>query len=252
MNSNPLAFIRYLAFLNQQSGGLMQTLRGTIAPQLSLQGYPGNHTYKIHAGAILPSFQLWQRWDKIRSFIPANARSFLDLACCRGYYLLQSAGQAETAVGIDVAADFIEQARTAARLTNRPQVHFEQKQLDDLINAGAQPFDLVFLTGAYHYFYWGSVCSDQAFPDHAALFARLARLCGDTLIISARLDVRHLPDNLRARAKPGEKAHDDYTTGHFLQAARQWFDVHTGPSLGRYPLYVMKRRQHPQDLPPPH
>lgn len=56
-----------------------------------MRGYPSNHQYMIRDAQLIPRFQLYERWRLVTGLWPAELESFLDIGCCRGYYVLTAA-----------------------------------------------------------------------------------------------------------------------------------------------------------------
>jgi len=81
------------------------------------------------------------------------------------------------------------------------------------------PFQVVLLVGTYHYLFWGSLLCPTAYHSHEEILRRLASICTDRLIISARFTVHRLPANIRSKLKEGPGA-AAYTTEAFLQTRR--------------------------------
>ena len=103
------------------------------------------------------------------------------------------------------------------------------------------PFQTIVLIGAYHYLYWGSVRCGQAFLSHREILSRLAGLCTDRVIFSARLRIADLPEGLRSQAL-GSSAGEDFNAEAFLRTAEDFFQVRQAGYLGNYPAYVLSRQ----------
>jgi len=52
-----------------------------------LIGYPENHNYQIYK-KLFSNFNLYKRLKAVSSFYPEKLNSFLDIGCCRGFYVL--------------------------------------------------------------------------------------------------------------------------------------------------------------------
>ena len=213
---------------------------------VKFHGQPRNHNFKVYNKKLYPSFQLFERWDSIAQLIPSNARSLIDLSCCRGFYVLQSILQSniERAVGIDIDEEYLKEANQARSLTRVKSAAFHRGTLENILTdstIGKTEYDVVLLTGAYHHLFWGSNRSKQAYRNHDDILSRLAQVCGDTLIISACFDVQQLPHTMRDQAMTSSDA-KKYTLCHFLEAAEHWFYVTQSGMLGEYPLYTLKKK----------
>ncbi|NQU76123.1 MAG: hypothetical protein HQ546_07420 [Planctomycetes bacterium] len=209
-----------------------------------LLGYPPNHNCRLQNGRLRPSFKLYQRALAVTALYPQPLTSFLDIGSCRGYYVLDAAGQpgCQRAVGIDLEKDFISVANDLRDYMGVANASFRLASLDDLtddLSAVGGLFQTVLLIGTYHYLFWGSRRSSVSYHSHEGIFDRLAGLCTDRLIVSARLEVARLPDYIRQETV-GAAERDVYTTERFLEAARRHFEVRTAGSLGRHTLYVMQ------------
>ena len=224
---------------------------GTCLKRLSFDsikfhGQPRNHNFRVYNKKLYPSFKLFERWNTVAQLIPHSTQSLIDLACCRGFYVLQSIVEynIQRAVGIDIDSQFLRAADHAKSLLQEKKASFYLKTLDNITTENqtrSEKFDIVLLTGAYHYFYWGSGRSKQAYRNHHEILSRLASLCSDRLIISARFDVHRLPHQLRKLACKSPDA-KYYTLSHFLNAASQWFNTRQVGLLGEYPLYVLTKK----------
>ena len=91
------------------------------------------------------------------------------------------------------------------------------------------------MLNTYHYAYWGSESYPDAFGDHREIMRCLSQICADRLIFSARLEVDRLPSGVRKKAVLGGRT-DAYTTGRFLAAAEEFFDVRAGPFRPERPV----------------
>lgn len=210
-----------------------------------LQCYPSNHNYRIQHQRLYPSFELHQRYNQFEALLPEKVNNFLDIGCCKGFYVLHMAQRAGCthAVGIDLNQPFItlaNQAKTAMKLTN---ADFHLSSLGDVANEPARfggPFHTILLIGTYHYLFWGSrYCPEPRYLSHDKILSMLSRICQHQVILSGRLEIQHLPRNEQATA---QQMQIPYNTQGFLTAANQYFDVNQVGHYGKYALYVLKKR----------
>lgn len=206
--------------------------------------YPHNHDFRIVGSRLVPSWKLWRREGKLRALYPRAPASLVDLASCKGWFVLQAArAGCPRAVGLDVHRPDLEASRAAAAHL-RLDAEFREQRLDELvreIDGGAAPFEVALLVNAYQYFYFGSDRDERAALDHRALFERMRRVCHGRLIFSNRIDLERLPDNVRERAaRLG--AEDGYDARAVRAAAEEYFRVEEHPPLGRIPLWVLHAR----------
>ncbi len=211
-----------------------------------LAGYPRNHDYRIRDGKLIPSYRLYCRERLVTALFPKDMESFLDIGCCRGYYVYKASEkpQCRLALGIDVFEPFLSISRQLKDFLGRENVAFKMAALDevgeDAVGYGG-PFQTVMTIGTYHYLFWGSSRSDKAFFDHRRILALLAGLCGERLIFSARLEMDRLPEEIAAKAEAHEKA-DTYNSAEFLRVASEFFKVREVGFLGAYPLLLMIKK----------
>ncbi len=208
--------------------------------------YPRNHNYAIHDRRVKPSFKLHERHVLFESLYGPGMSSFLDIGCCRGFYVVQAACQGEQvrAMGIDLHRPFVETAGAVSEHLGIDNAQFEYASISDVadnIDRFGGPFDSVLLVGTYHYLFWGSDLNPHAYFDHDAIFATLRKLCSGRLILSGRLEMSHLSSSCRIPDEHRSKV-AQYTTEHFVDAANRHFDVETVGHLGKYPLFVMTAR----------
>ncbi|MFH1923175.1 MAG: class I SAM-dependent methyltransferase [Planctomycetota bacterium] len=195
---------------------------------------------------MLPSFRLHERLRAVTALYPKAMESFLDLGCCRGYFVLEAAGRSgcRTATGIDVYEPFVSTSNRVCRCLDVAAARFYLAGLEDVAGEPESyggPFNVVLLLGTYHYLYWGSRLCPSAYHDHREILSRLFRVCAGRLIFSARLEVDRLPGSLRADARASGKA-SDYSEARFLGAAEEFFDVRQAGRLGRDSLLVMSTK----------
>lgn len=212
-----------------------------------LVGYPRNHNYSICRGELHPSFKLFERLRLVSSFYPAKMESFLDIGCCRGFYVLDTAMRhgCRIAAGIDVHEPFISISRKVKQHLQAENADFYLASLDTVAGnpeSYGGPFQTVLLLGAYHYLFWGSHLCPTAYLSHREIFARLAKVCAGVLLFSARLEVDRLPHYIREDCA-SRKAAGVYSAKHCLESAAEFFKVHHAGYLGTYPLFVMYKRR---------
>lgn len=211
-----------------------------------LIGYPRNHNYRIFKKKLLPSFRLYERSRLVSSVCPEKLESFLDIGCCRGFYVINAAQQpdCQISVGIDVHEPFVSTADKVREYLGTKNAHFYFAHLDEVANAPEAyggPFQTVMLIGTYHYLFWGSKISSAAYRSHRQILARLAQICTNRVIFSARLEINRLPDAVKDKAKSfKDKIH--YSTAEFLKSAEEFFKVREAGYLGTYPLFVMLKK----------
>jgi SAM-dependent methyltransferase len=211
-----------------------------------MSDYPRNHLYRIVEGRVVPGFRLYERLRVVADVYPDPMDSFLDIGCCRGFYVLDAARRRHCprAVGIDVHEPFVTTAQDAARFLRLPEAAFHYASLEDVSREPQKfggPFQVVMLIGTYHYLYWGSSLCSTAYHSHEEILRRLASICTDRLIISARFTMRRLPPNIKSRLNEGQSK-EPYTMEAFLQSAESFFRPRHAGYLGVYPLFVMTKR----------
>ncbi|MCL5279301.1 MAG: class I SAM-dependent methyltransferase [Planctomycetes bacterium] len=211
-----------------------------------MSGYPRNHVYRIVHGRIVPGFRLYERLRIVTRIYPDPIHSFLDIGCCRGFYVLDAALRlgCPRAVGIDVHEPFITTARDAAQYLRVPGAAFHYASLEDVSGTPQEfggPFQVVMLIGTYHYLYWGSSLCSTAYHSHEEILRRLASICTHQLIISARFTMDRLPRDIQT-TRPEGHGNETYTVEAFLQSAEKFFHTHHAGYLGVYPLFVMTKR----------
>ncbi len=210
-----------------------------------LFGYPNNHNYQIWKGQTIPSFKLYERARIVTSLYSKYLKSFLDIGSCKGYYVLEAAQnhRCETCVGIDVHEPFVSISTKVKEYLGIKNANFYLATLEKLSSRPESyggPFQTVLLIGTYHYLFWGTSFYSGAFYSHREILARVSKICIDRLIFSARLEVDMLPREQRDKAKL--RTDIKYNTEHFLKEAEEFFDVRKAGYLGRYPLFIMSKR----------
>lgn len=211
-----------------------------------LRGYPRNHNYWIGKKKLFPSFRLYERLRLVTQFYPEQLESFLDVGCCRGFYVLEAAQRphCQIAVGIDIHEPFISTGEKLKQYLNMKNANFHLARLDEVAKepeAYGGPFQTVLLIGTYHYLFWGSFLCPTAYYSHREILARLFNICADRLIFSARLEVDRLPDGTREKAKQFS-SEIAYSTEDFLENAKEFFHVNQVGYLGAYPLFLMFKK----------
>jgi len=236
----------YRAFLRAQ--GMDGRAAGEQEEQLNTElfGKPSNHRYSVHGGKLVPSFQLYERWRQIMRLLPARLDSFLDIGCCRGFYVLQAAQQwnCPLSIGIDVHEPSVAVAEKASRQLGLEGATFHTDTLEAFTQHAAThggPFQVCLLIGTYHYVFWGSNYCRVGLRSHEKILACLAELTAERLILSGRLDLARLPRSVKEWACPSPEA-SLYNTDSFLRAAEPLFDIRQAGFLGGYPLLVMDKK----------
>jgi hypothetical protein len=211
-----------------------------------LIGYPRNHDYRIRKKKLFPSFKLYERLKLVTSLYPEKLERFIDIGSCRGFYVMEAAQRphCQVSVGIDVYEPFVTISNKVREYLDIKNADFYLATLDKVSNkpeAYGGPFQTVLLIGVYHYLFWGSKLSSTAYYSHREILNKLSKISTDRLIFSARLEVDRLPTVLKEKAKMlGNKI--TYNTAYFLKRAEQFFEVRQAGYLGRYPLFVMSKK----------
>jgi 2-polyprenyl-3-methyl-5-hydroxy-6-metoxy-1,4-benzoquinol methylase len=210
-----------------------------------MSGYPRNHEYRIVGKRIVPGFRLYERLRLVAKAYPEPLASFLDIGCCRGFYVLDAATRlgCPHAVGIDVHEPFVAIAQKAAQYVGAG-AGFHYASLEQMSSDPGKfggPFQAVMLIGTYHYLFWGSDRCSTAYFSHDEILGRLASICTDRLIFSGRMTTTRLPEGVKERLDK-TPIQIPYTPEAFLQSAEKYFRVsHTG-YLGVDPLLVMMKK----------
>jgi SAM-dependent methyltransferase len=242
--------IKYIRFERECRARPAPTVGEASSPRVEeelnerMWAYPHNHSYRIVRGRIVPGFRLYERLQLVAKAYPEPLHSFLDIGCCRGFYVLDAAGRlgCPRAVGIDVHEPFVGTARDAARYLSMEGAAFHCASLEQ-VSANPQefggPFQVVLLIGTYHYLFWGSTLCPTAYYSHEEIFRRLASICTDRLIISGRITRDRL---VRIQEELQDRPCDvPYTAEAFLEGAGKFFQVRHVGHLGVDPLFVMSR-----------
>jgi len=212
----------------------------------NLVGYPHNHIYRLRAKRLIPTFSLYERLRAVTPTYPTTIESFVDVGCCRGFFVLDVARRpsCRVAVGIDVHEPFVSISNQVSRyleMGNAAFHHADLRAISDHPQSFGGPFQVVVMLNTYHYAYWGSERYPNAFHDHREILRRLSRICADRLIFSARLEVDRLPSFVREQAMTNSRA-NDYNTTRFLDTAAEFFDVQVAASGRGDPLLLMFKR----------
>jgi hypothetical protein len=210
-----------------------------------LVGYPHNHKYALHKKKMLPSFQLYERHKLVASALPEKLVSFLDIGCCKGYYALNAAlhPHCRVSAGIDIHEPFVSVSQKVREYLGLKNAFFYLSDLEKVSGdpkAHGGPFQTILLIGTYQYLFWGSGIDSNAYYSHRDILARLAGICTDRLILSARLETGTLPSGIREKARILRNK-VPYTTENFLQAAREFFRISIAGYMGKYPLFVLSK-----------
>lgn len=213
----------------------------------ALRGYPRNHTYRVSGERLVPGVRLYRRWRQIERLFPHRVTSLLDVAGCKGFFVLATALRQECrrAVGIDCVGSFVEMAEGARQRIGRDNARFEVATLAhvaDRIEEYGGTFDVVLLLNAYHYFYWGSGLDPACCRCHDTILSRLAKVCGQRVLFTAPLDVDDCPGDCRRFAAACHADAAAYTKAHFLAAASKFFDVSEVGRWGKRPVLSMSKR----------
>ena len=211
-----------------------------------LDGYPSNHNYQLQKGKIVPSFQLYQRIQIITPLFPKDMNSLLDIASCKGYYVLDAALRLKcnTSVGVDIYKPFVSIAHKVKEVLNIKNVAFYHAGLEEISDnpkAFGGPFQTLLFLGAYHYFFWGSSYNSKAFYCHREILSRISKICTERVIFSGRMEIDRLPRYLQEKAKKHNSS-INFNTDDFLKIANEYFHVHKVGYLGKNPLLVMYKR----------
>ncbi len=218
-----------------------------LRPQLS--GYPRNHNYEIYQGKLIPSFKLYERLRLVLSAFPEPLESFLDIGCCRGFYVMSAAlkPSCKKAVGIDVHKPFTDLATHVSDHMGLTNTSFHVATLDKLVADPEKyhaPYQTILLIGTYHYLFWGSEVDSHSFGDHDTILQALSKLCTKRVILSGRLEIDRLPEYNRGNAEDSERA-AQYTTENFVKCAEKYFTVKCLGYLGTYPLLQLDKKDLP-------
>lgn len=211
-----------------------------------LSGYPSNHRYRIYRNRLIPGFELYERSRIIVKFYPEKIESFLDIGCCRGFYVLEAARMPGClkGAGIDIHKPFIDTAERVREYLDINNARFYSATLSDVAENPEKyggPFQIILILGTYHYLFWGSKLYKKAYYDHREILHMLHKICADKVILSARLEISDLPRDIRERAMLDSRR-DIYNKKDFIKTAEPYFDIKIEGTLGKYPLFVMSKK----------
>lgn len=205
-----------------------------------------NHSYTISRKKLIPRFKLYERWRSVTALYPKPLKSFIDIGCYRGFYVLDAANRpdCDISIGIDVYEPFVHASHMVREYLGQKNSSFCMASID-MVSSNPEsyggPFQTVLLIGLYHYLFWGSTLCSDAYLSHHEIFRRLSRICTDRLIISGRFEIDQLPKIENEKANASGKI-TQYNIDYFLRAAREFFEVHHAGFLGEYPLFVMEKK----------
>jgi SAM-dependent methyltransferase len=193
-----------------------------------LLGYPTNHTYQIRNGEMIAQGKVSRRWRMVSPLYPLHIRSFLDVGCCKGYFVCRIAqrSECERAVGIDLFPHFVDVSQRAIKALALKNAQVKNASIEDVAanpSAYGGPFDLVQVISTYHYIYWGSKRAEKSMGDHDSIMNALAKVCSRYVVFMNPLEISDCPLEIQKLANP-IPAHD-YTREGFLSAAQKHFDV---------------------------
>ena len=212
-----------------------------------LLGYPSNHRYRIYRDRLIPNFELYERLRGIIDIYPEEIESFLDIGCCRGFYVLEAAKRPGclAAAGIDIYKPFIDTAEMVRGYLDINNARFYFATLSDVAENPKKyggPFQIILVLGTYHYLFWGSKLYEGAYYDHKEILCMLHKICAGEVILSARLEIRDLPSHAREKAVLDSRR-DIYNKKDFINTAELYFNIKTEGALGKYPLFIMSKKK---------
>ena len=228
-------------------------MTSSLAPEVAAHladSYPHNHDYRIAAGKLKPSWQLWRRARRIRKHYAPGSASLLDLSSCKGYFTFDAvmARGLERARGIDVHEPDITASRAAAaHLGLDAQVKLDRMHLHQVaaeVEAGTErAFDTALLINTYPYLFFGSLREEFHYPDHGELFGHLAAVTakGGRLVFSNRVEVGLCPGHIQERAKELGLDHL-YDETQIRSAIEPHFEIEARGKLGKIPLWILHKR----------
>lgn len=208
--------------------------------------YPRNNDYRVVGRRLVPSWKLWRRRRRLVRHYPERVESLLDVSCSTGYFTLDAARRpsCERALGIDVSAEDLAAAR-AVGAHLQSAADFVETRLDAVaaeLDEHGGAFQVVLLLNAYPYLLLGSPRDERRYDSHDRVFELLARVCGERLLFSNRVELERLPRHMQRRAAELGLGPEDYTESILAAAAEPWFELSERDSLGRIPLWVLTRR----------
>lgn len=214
--------------------------------------YPNNADYVVAEGALRPRRKLRARLRRILPLYAEPRDELLDLSSSKGYFVLEAAARpgCERALGIDVHERDVEAARAVAAHLGLAKARFELLGLRELaarIDDFGGPFRTVLLLNTYPYLYFGSDRGPAVASDHDELFRLLARVTGERLLFSNRVDFDVLQRHMQARARAAG-LEGGYDRRSIRAAAERHFEVEVQRPLRfrwfqRLPLWVLRPRR---------
>lgn len=216
-----------------------------------LLGYPSNHSYRIYRDRLIPCFELYERLRNIIDIYPEKLESFLDIGCCKGFYVLEAAKRPGclAAIGIDVYKPFIDTAEKVREYLDIGNARFYLATLSDVAEKPEKyggPFQIILILGTYHYLFWGSKLCEKAYYNHKEILCMLHKICSDKVILSARLEISDLPRDIGERALLDGRR-NIYNKKEFVKAAELYFNIKIKGTLGKYPLFIMSKKNHKEN-----
>lgn len=208
-------------------------------------GYPTNHLYDIQDSKLIPYARLASRYKKLRSLYLQPLTSFLDLSCCKGYFVFEASQESTCtrSLGIDIFQPDLETCAAVKEYLrdNKSQfANLKLRELADQIGQFGGPFQTAMLINTYQYLFFGSEREPEAILDHDKIFHDIRRVCTHRFIFNNRTELEHC-QNTNEVAKAGAVA-KTYNTQDILAAAQKYFNLVYSGVLGRYPLWVFEAK----------
>jgi len=206
-------------------------------------GYPKNHKFFICNKKLLPTHKLSARIRKISKLYPDRLESFLDLSCCRGFFVFSASqhSSCQRALGIDVDPVNIEACSALKTYLNLEKSQFALLTLDKLakqIQNFGGAYQTVLLANTYQYLFFGSD-GWPGYLSHEKIFGYLSEICSNRLIFSNRIELSHCQNKTQIEQAGSLAKH--YTPQAIITAAEKYFNVIPHGKIGRYPLWVLER-----------
>lgn len=241
------SYIAYKFYLKTESNRSLSKNLFSKGSSRDFCGYPANHNFYILENRLIPSFKLFERYNKISRLYPNNMTTLLDISACRGFYVLEASlrEKVNDAIGIDLVESFISECNVAKNFVNAKKASFHVSNLQDLHQSVMQTnelYQVVIFTGSYHYFFWGSDEDQFSYMDHDKILSMLADITSQRVIFSGRLDYDDLSEYPQRIAKD-HRLKEIYTTQNFLECAEKYFDVKHVGYLGKALLFTMDKKQ---------
>lgn len=207
-------------------------------------GYPRNHQFFICNKKLLPTRKLITRVRKISALYPDVLESFLDLSCCRGFFIFSAnqVASCQRSLGIDVNPINIEACQVLKNYLKLDKPKFELLTLDKLagqIQDFGGAYQTVLLANTYQYLFFGSD-GWPGYLSHEKIFAYLSQICANRLIFSNRAELEHCQN--KAQIKEAGIIAQQYNSHAIITAAEKYFNVIPRGNIGHYPLWVLERR----------